>query len=276
MMKNNTQKIFILLLIFNLHHFAFSKSNNNYSIRCKQEDDGTTCITNDKPIIEEPKLTLEEPKLTLEEPKPIIEEPKPIIEEPKLTLEEPKPISEEPKLILEEPKPIFEEPKPQIITNFHAIHREKNPYSFAAGIGTGNPLINLLISVPYVDIDIGYGSFLYFNPTNFKPYNLIAIDLIFKQQIGEYLIVGGGVGIGTDWSQANLTSLGTTQPSPYDRIGIVTRLPLSIEHKIIKNLSLGFKVYPTLGPTIFLTKPKIVFEGIRFKFFAIGFIRVFM
>ncbi|BDU62919.1 hypothetical protein BOFE_04590 [Candidatus Borrelia fainii] len=226
-MKNNTQKIFILLLIFNLHHFAFSKSNNNYSIRCKQEDDGKTCITNDKTT-------------------------------------------------LEKPKPILEEPKSHIITNFYAMKKEKNPYSFAAGIGTGNPLINLLISVPYVDIDIGYGSFLYFNPTNFKPYNLIAIDLIFKQQIGKYLIVGGGFGIGTDWSQANLTPPGTTQPSPYDRIGIVTRLPLSIEHKIVKNLSLGFKVYPTLGPTIFLTKPKIIFEGIRFKFFAIGFIKVLM
>ncbi|UPA10567.1 DUF3996 domain-containing protein [Borrelia parkeri] len=282
-MKNNTQKIFILLLIFNLHHFAFSKSNNNYSIRCKQEDDGTTCITNDKPNLEEPKYTLEEPKYTLEEPKYTLEEPTTSLEEPKYTLEEPTTSLEEPKYTLEEPKytleeptTSLEEPKPQIITNFHAMKREKNPYSFAAGIGTGNPLINLLISVPYVDIDFGYGSFLYFNPTNFKPYNLIAIDLIFKQQIGEYLIVGGGFGIGTDWSQANLTSLGTTEPSPYDRIGIVTRLPLSIEYKIIRNLSLGFKVYPTLGPTIFLTKPKIVFEGIRFKFFAIGFIRVFM
>ncbi|WAZ85176.1 DUF3996 domain-containing protein [Borrelia miyamotoi] len=156
------------------------------------------------------------------------------------------------------------------------METKSNPYSFAAGIGTGNPLVNILISIPYVDIDFGYGGFLYFKSANFYPYILIGIDLIFKQQIGNSLIVGGGFGIGSDWSQANLTAPGNTKPSPYERIGIATRLPISIEYKIIKNLSLGLKVCSTVGSTIFLTKPKIVFEGMRFKFFAIGFIRVFI
>ncbi|AHH10575.1 DUF3996 domain-containing protein [Borrelia coriaceae] len=245
-MKKNALSVFILLLISNSNHFAFSQSNNAYFIQCQQENDGTICITNDKPIIKEPK--------------PI----------PK----EPKPIPKEPKPIPKEPKPTPKEAKPHINTNPNIKKKDKHPYSFAAGIGTGNPLINLLISVPYVDIDLGHGSFLYFNHTNFKPYNLIAIDLIFRQQVGKFLIIGGGVGIGADWSQANLTSYSNTKPSPYDRIAIVTRLPISIEYKIIKNLSLGFKIYPTLGPTIFLTEPKIVFEGMRFRFFAVGFIKV--
>ncbi|AHH12425.1 Hypothetical protein BHO_0074800 [Borrelia hermsii YBT] len=242
-MEKNAQKIFILLLIFGLYHFAFSQSNETYSIKCQQEDDGITCTTNDKPI----------------PPKPQPAPPKP----------QPQPTPPKP-----QPQPTPPKSQPNIITNPHAMKIKKHPYSFAAGTGIGNPLINLLISVPYVDIDLGYGSFLYFNSTNFKPYNLIAIDLIFRQQIGKSFIIGGGFGIGADWSQANLTSPGSKQPAPYDRIAIVTRLPLLIEYKIIKNLSLGFKIYPTLGPTIFLTKPKIVFEGMRFKFFSIGFIKV--
>ncbi|QBK63229.1 DUF3996 domain-containing protein [Borrelia miyamotoi] len=218
-MKKNYQKIFILILIFNLHYFAFSKSNNAYSIKCKQEDNGTTCTTNDNFI----------PK------------------------QQPNPYS-----------------SPQL------METKSNPYALAAGIGTGNPLVNILISIPYIDIDFGYGGFLYFKSENFHPYILIGIDLIFKQQIGNSLIVGGGFGIDTDWSQANLTVPGTTQPSPYERIGIATRLPISIEYKILQNLSLGLKICSTVGSTIFLTKPTIVFEGMRFKFFAIGFIRVFM
>ncbi|AHH03388.1 Hypothetical protein BHY_0437 [Borrelia nietonii YOR] len=251
-MEKNAQKIFILLLIFGLYHFAFSQSDESYSIKCQQETDGITCTTNDKPIPPKPQPAPPKPQPQLDPPKP-----------------QPQPTPPKP-----HPQPAPPKSQPNIITNPHAMKIKKYPYSFAAGTGLGNPLINLLISVPYVDIDLGYGSFLYFNSTNFKPYNLIAIDLIFRQQIGGSFIVGGGFGIGADWSQANLTSPGSKQPAPYDRIAIVTRLPLSIEYKIIKNLSLGFKIYPTLGPTIFLTKPKIVFEGMRFKFFSIGFIKV--
>ncbi|AHH08379.1 DUF3996 domain-containing protein [Borrelia anserina] len=255
-MEKKAKKIVILLLIFNLYYSAFSQSNNAYSIECKKKDDGTICITNDKPTSEKPKPTSEKLKPTSEKPKPTSEKPKP-------TSEKPKPTSEKPK---------------QHITkkNHYAIKSIKNPFSFAVGTGTGNPLINLLISIPYIDIDLGYGSFLYFSSANFKPYNLIAVDLTFRQQIGTSLIIGGGFGIGIDWSQANLIPPGAQQPSPYNRIGIVARLPLSIEYKVAKNLSLGFKTYPTIGPTILLTEPKIIFEGLRFKFFAIGFIRVFI
>ena len=232
--------IFILILIFNSYYFAFSKSNHPYSIKCKQEDDGTTCITNTK--------------TSPEKPVPIPNKPNPI---PK------------------QPDPIAEKLNPYIAQPI--VKAKNNPYSFAAGIGIGNPFINILISIPYIDIDLGYGGFLYLNPENFHPFNLIGIDLAFKQQIGT-LILGGGFGVGADWSQANLTiPNGTTkQTSPYERIAILARLPISIEHKIIKNLSLGLKVCATVGPTIFLTKPKIVFEGMRFKFFAIGFLRFFI
>ncbi|ACH93350.1 DUF3996 domain-containing protein [Borrelia duttonii] len=265
-MGKNTKKILTLLLIFNLYNLAFSQYDSMYFIECKQKKDGTICTTNDKPIVpEQPKIEPEQPKIEPEQPKI---EPK----QPEIEPEQPEIEPEIEPEIKPEIKP--EKLKPNNTANNNKKY--KNAYSFAAGTGTGSPLINLLISVPYVDIDFGYGSFLYFNTINFKPYNLIAIDLIFRQLIGKSLIIGGGFGIGVDWSQANLTSPSSQKPSPYDRIAIVTRLPLSIEYKIIKNLSLGFKIYPTLGPTIFLTEPKIVFEGMRFKFFAIGFIKMFI
>ncbi|BCR21834.1 DUF3996 domain-containing protein [Borrelia sp. HM] len=248
-MRKKYQKIFIfiLILMFNSYYFAFSKSNHPYSIECKQEDDGTVCITNTRPTPEKPNPTPKQPNPTPKQRNPIPEKPNPI---PKQT-------------------------NPYLAQSI--VKAKNNPYSFAAGIGIGNPFINILISIPYIDINLGYGGFLYLNPENFHPFNLIGIDLSFKQQIGT-LILGGGFGVGADWSQANLTIPGgtTTQTSPYERIAILARLPISIEHKIIKNLSLGLKVCATVGPTIFLTKPKIVFEGMRFKFFAIGFIRFFM
>ncbi|BCR19352.1 hypothetical protein BmHoA_00407 [Borrelia miyamotoi] len=274
-MKKNYQKIFILILIFNLHYFAFSKSNNAYSIKCKQEDNGTTCTTNDNSIPKQqpnPTPKQQPNPIPKQQPNPTPkQQPNPIPkQQPNPTpKQKPNPIPKQ------KPNPIPKQ-QPNPYSSPQLMETKSNPYSLAAGIGTGNPLVNILISIPYIDIDFGYGGFLYFKSENFHPYILIGIDLIFKQQIGNSLIVGGGFGIDTDWSQANLTVPGTTQPSPYERIGIATRLPISIEYKILQNLSLGLKICSTVGSTIFLTKPTIVFEGMRFKFFAIGFIRVFM
>ncbi|QGT56587.1 DUF3996 domain-containing protein [Borrelia miyamotoi] len=273
-MKKNYQKIFILILIFNLHNFAFSKSNNAYSIKCKQEDNGTTCTTNNNPTSKQPNPNPKQPNPTPKQPNPTSKQPNPKPKQPNPTPKQPNPTPKQPNPTPKQPNPTPKQPNPY--SSPQLMETKSNPYSFAAGIGTGNPLVNILISIPYIDIDFGYGGFLYFKSENFHPYILIGIDLIFKQQIGNSLIVGGGFGIGADWSQANLTAPGTTKPSPYERIGIATRLPISIEYKIIKNLSLGLKICSTVGSTIFLTKPKIVFEGMRFKFFAIGFIRVFM
>ncbi|AWG42782.1 hypothetical protein CR532_02070 [Candidatus Borreliella tachyglossi] len=225
-MGKNTQKILILLAMFNLHYFTFSKDNDPYIIKCNEENDGTTCITNGEDTIPKPKI----------------------------------PAKKKPKVI-----PIIQPP---------IIKQEKTPYnSFSIGIGTGSPVANILISVPYADIDFGYGSFFEFNPDNFKSYFLFGIDLIFTKQIGPSVTVGGGFGVGIDWSKVDLVPPGGSDTITYERIGTVARLPLVMEYKFAKNLSAGFKVYSALGPTILLTKPKILFEGTRLKFFAIGFFK---
>ena len=237
-MRGNTQRILILLLTFNLHYFAFSKSNGDtYKIRCSSENDGTTCITNDN-------------KKVAPKPKPTPPKPKP------------------------KPTPPLPPTKPKVNVAKPAVHKEKTVYdSLALGAGTGSPVGNILFSMPYVDIDLGYGSFIGFKPGNFQNYILFGIDLVFKKEIGPTVIVGGGFGIGADWSKADLVPPGGKALTTYERIGTVTRLPIVMEYKFAKNLSLGLKVYPSFGPTILLTKPKIVYEGIRFRFFAVGFIK---
>ena len=215
----------------------FSKSNDiAYKIKCNTEDDGTTCITNDnKNVPPKPKPT--------PPPKPRLIPPK----KPKIPIVKPF---------------VFKEKK------------EKTVYdSFALGAGTGSPVGNLLFSMPYIDIDLGYGSFIDFNPKNFQHYILFGIDLIFKKEIGPTVVVGGGFGVGADWSKVDLVPPGGKELVTYERIATVIRLPITMEYKFAKNLSLGLKVYPSFGPTILLTKPKIVFEGVRFKLFAVGFIK---
>ncbi|UER67582.1 DUF3996 domain-containing protein [Borrelia sp. BU AG58] len=236
-MGRNTRGLLILLLIFVLHYFAFSKSvGDAYKIKCNTEDDGTTCITNNN------QKAVPKPKPTPPKPRPKPTPPPPTVPRAKIAA------------------PV--------------MHKEKTVYdSLALGVGTGSPVGNILFSMPYVDIDLGYGSFIGFKPGNFQNYILFGLDLVFKKEIGPTVIVGGGFGIGADWSKVDLVPPGNKIPTTYERIGTVTRLPISMEYKFAKNLSLGLKFYPSFGPTILLTKPKIVYEGVRFKFFAVGFIK---
>ncbi|QMU99187.1 DUF3996 domain-containing protein [Borrelia sp. A-FGy1] len=237
-MEKNIQKILMLLLTLNIYYFAFSKSNDiAYKIKCNTEDDGTICTTNDNKNVHPNKpMPTHPPKArSIHQKKTKISIAKPFLFKGK---------------------------------------KEKTAYdSFALGAGTGSPVGNILFSMPYVDIDLGYGSFIDFNPKNFQHYMLLGLDLIFKKEIGPTVVVGGGFGIGADWSQVDLIPPGSKKFITYQRIGTVSRLPITMEYKFAKNLSLGLKVYPSFGPTILLTKPKIMFEGIRFKLFAVGFIK---
>ncbi len=81
--------------------------------------------------------------------------------------------------------------------------------------------------------------------------------------------IGGGIGIGADWSKTSLIPPDEEKETDYERIGAVIRIPFVMEYNFAKNLYIGFKLYPALGPTILLTKPKILFEGIKFNFFWI-------
>lgn len=47
---------------------------------------------------------------------------------------------------------------------------------FGIGFGVGYPLANITISVPYVDIDLGYGGFVGLKPNNFLPYVVMGVD----------------------------------------------------------------------------------------------------
>ncbi len=54
---------------------------------------------------------------------------------------------------------------------------------FGIGFGVGYPLTSITISIPYVDIDLGYGGFVGLKPNNFMPYVAAGIDLLFKDEI---------------------------------------------------------------------------------------------
>ncbi|EED30047.1 DUF3996 domain-containing protein [Borreliella garinii] len=166
-----------------------------------------------------------------------------------------------------------EEDSTTCIAKLKGIKEKKSYDLFSMGIGIGNPIANIIITIPYINIDFGYGGFIGPKSNNFENYLNGGIDIIFKKQIGQYMRIGGGIGIGADWSKTSLIPPDKEEETDYERIGAVIRIPFVMEYNFAKNLYIGFKVYPALGPTILLTKPKILFEGIKFNFFGFGFIK---
>ncbi|WNY66764.1 DUF3996 domain-containing protein [Borreliella lusitaniae] len=152
---------------------------------------------------------------------------------------------------------------------------------FGIGFGIGYPLTNITISVPYVDIDLGYGGFVGFNPNNFMPYVVLGIDILFKDEIHKNTMISGGIGVGADWSKGKPEKPeeeGENEikaDSLQNRIGIVVRLPLVIEYSFLKNIVIGFKAVATIGTTILFSSP-LSFEGARFNFLGTGFIKIYI
>ncbi|ABH01676.1 DUF3996 domain-containing protein [Borreliella afzelii] len=155
---------------------------------------------------------------------------------------------------------------------------------FGIGFGIGYPLTNIIISVPYVDIDLGYGGFVGLKPNNFMPYVVMGIDLLFKDEIHKNTMISGGIGIGADWSKGSPEKSNENlegdvnedqQTSLENRIGVVIRLPLVIEYSFLKNIVIGFKAVATIGTTMLFGNP-MSFEGARFNFLGTGFIKIYI
>ncbi|WP_151060064.1 DUF3996 domain-containing protein [Borreliella turdi] len=155
---------------------------------------------------------------------------------------------------------------------------------FGIGFGVGHPLTNITISVPYVDIDLGYGGFIGLNPNNFMPYVVVGIDLLFKDEIHKNTMISGGIGIGADWSKGSPEKSNIEEEeenetqqaaSLQNRIGVVIRLPLVIEYSFLKNIVIGFKAVATIGTTMLFGNP-LSFEGARFNFLGTGFIKIYI
>ncbi|WPM05909.1 DUF3996 domain-containing protein [Borreliella sinica] len=157
---------------------------------------------------------------------------------------------------------------------------------FGIAFGVGYPLANITISVPYVDIDLGYGGFVGLKPNNFMPYVIVGIDLLFKDEIHKNTMISGGIGIGADWSKENSDKSSQKldeeeeneaqqETSLQNRIGIVIRLPLVIEYSFLKNIVIGFKAVATIGTTMLFSNP-MSFEGARFNFLGTGFIKIYI
>ncbi|AJA90226.1 hypothetical protein OY14_01995 [Borreliella chilensis] len=157
---------------------------------------------------------------------------------------------------------------------------------FGIGFGVGYPLTNITISVPYVDIDVGYGGFIGLKPNNFMSYVIVGIDLLFKDEIHKNTMISGGIGIGADWSKGSPEKSGEKADdeeeseiqqanSLQNRIGVVIRLPLVIEYSFLKNIVIGFKAVATIGTTLLFSSP-MSFEGARFNFLGTGFIKIYI
>ncbi|AAX17733.1 BAPKO_0422 family outer member beta-barrel protein [Borrelia turicatae] len=161
--------------------------------------------------------------------------------------------------------------------------------SFGIGFGIGNPITNIIINFPYVDIDIGYGGFNGLHPNNFIPYIVFGTDILFKEEIYQSIMLTGGLGIGIDLSQikpdeqnsSNIKQENTQDKqeefsiaSSNNRLGIVFRLPIILEYSFLTNVVIGFKAITTIGGTMIFQPTSM--EGIRFGFFGFGFIKIYI
>ncbi|WKC57960.1 DUF3996 domain-containing protein [Borrelia sp. P9F1] len=178
--------------------------------------------------------------------------------------------------------------------NLDNVLREKENLNslFGMGFGIGNPITNVTISVPYLDIEFGYGGFNGLHPNNFTPYIIGGLDIMFKEELYQNTIMGGGFGVGVDWSQEKPTTPPSAEKPEQDedededggkdlpqataknRLGIVLRLPISLEYSFLKNIVIGFKAVATLGGIMLLDYMSL--EGMRFGFFGVGYLKIYM
>ncbi|ASQ29192.1 hypothetical protein CDQ96_01965 [Borrelia miyamotoi] len=169
------------------------------------------------------------------------------------------------------------------------LNEKQNQNKFGIGFGMGNPITNIIINCPYVEIDLGYGGFNGLNPNNFTPYIVFGTDILFKEEVYQHTIITGGLGLGIDLSQiktneqyaANLQSENSIDKqeefslvSTNNRLGTVLRIPITLEYYFLNNVVIGFKAIATIGCTMTF-KPTSI-EGIRFGFFGFGFIKAYI
>ncbi|WAZ91345.1 DUF3996 domain-containing protein [Borrelia miyamotoi] len=76
------------------------------------------------------------------------------------------------------------------------LNEKQNQNKFGIGFGMGNPITNIIINFPYVEIDLGYGGFNGLNPNNFTPYIVFGTDILFKEEVYQHTIITGGLGLG--------------------------------------------------------------------------------
>ncbi len=116
------------------------------------------------------------------------------------------------------------------------------------GGGIGNPIINLIMSFPFIDFEIGYGGSNGINFSGFKleskfyDFNLLAIaalDFIFTIYLIKNLNLGVGIG-------GNLSLSSHTSKLINIELGFGIRIPLVLFYDITENLEMGIKIAPSI------------------------------
>lgn len=116
------------------------------------------------------------------------------------------------------------------------------------GGGIGNPIINLIMSFPFIDFEIGYGGSNGINLSGFKleskfyDFNLLsiaALDFIFTIYLIKNLNLGVGIG-------GNLSLSSHTSKLINIELGFGIRIPLVLFYDITENLEMGIKIAPSI------------------------------
>lgn len=116
------------------------------------------------------------------------------------------------------------------------------------GSSIGNPIINLIMSLPFIDFEIGYGGSNGINlsgpklVSKFYDFNLLAIaalDFIFTIPLIKNLDLGIGIG-------GNINISSHTSKLINVELGFGIRIPLAIFYDIIENLEIGMKIAPSI------------------------------
>ncbi len=116
------------------------------------------------------------------------------------------------------------------------------------GASIGNPIINLIMSFPFIDFEIGYGGSNGINLSGLKlesklyDFNLLAIaalDFIFTIPLIKKLNLGVGIG-------GNLSLSSHTSKLINIELGFGIRIPLAIFYDITENLEIGIKIAPSI------------------------------
>ncbi|ADQ31136.1 conserved hypothetical protein [Borreliella burgdorferi JD1] len=116
------------------------------------------------------------------------------------------------------------------------------------GASIGNPIINLIMSFPFIDFEIGYGGSNGINlsgpklESKFYDFNLLsiaALDFIFTISLIKNLNLGIGIG-------GNISISSHTSKLINVELGFGMRIPLVIFYDITENLEIGMKIAPSI------------------------------
>ncbi|BCR21982.1 DUF3996 domain-containing protein [Borrelia sp. HM] len=116
------------------------------------------------------------------------------------------------------------------------------------GGSIGNPILNYIMSFPFIDLEIGYGgtnginmsgSKLKSKKYNFNVFILSAIDLIFTIPLIEKLSLGTGIGVHIHISsyKSNFQNMET---------GFGFRIPIAILYDLTTKVEIGAKIAPSI------------------------------